>query len=221
MEYHNATIIQHLHARLLTLKLLPRTGWLQRGVVNVESIAEHTFGVATLALFIGDMIPDLDRGRLLSIALLHDMAEALVGDLPFSARRLFGSEAKHQAEQRGMVELLHTMPNAAEYLMLWEEYAEGTSREARLIKQLDRVEMLTQALAYEQAGSRAMGEFWEDVDEGWSDEFPLIQALVDCLKVQRSKLHGNTCMDVKQGTNGSANGGANGHKAIGLLHAKI
>lgn len=49
--------------RLLSLKLLPRTGWLQRGVRDVESIAEHSYGVAVLCLLIGDQIAGIDRGR--------------------------------------------------------------------------------------------------------------------------------------------------------------
>jgi putative hydrolase of HD superfamily len=184
-KQHAATILS-LHNRLLTLKLLPRTGWLQRGVMDVESIAEHTFALSALALLVGDQIPDIDRGRLLSIALLHDIAEVLIGDLPASARRLFGAEAKQQAEYNAMLELLADLPRAEEYLALWQEYAARGSREARLVKQLDRLEMLTQALAYERNGSRVMGEFWYDIDEGWSDEFPLVQALVAQLIAERN-----------------------------------
>ncbi len=174
MDDQSARSILALHHRLLSLKLLPRTGWLQRGVTNVESIAEHTFGVASLALFVGDLVPDIDRGRLLAIALLHDIAEVLTGDLPASARRLFGPEAKRVAEQHAMSELLRGLPQADEYMALWLEYLRKESREARLVKQLDRLEMLAQALAYERAGNRAMAEFWEDIDEGWSDEFPML-----------------------------------------------
>jgi putative hydrolases of HD superfamily len=45
--------LYELQSRLMSLKLLPRTGWLQRGMRDAESIAEHTFAVATLALLIG------------------------------------------------------------------------------------------------------------------------------------------------------------------------
>ncbi len=181
--------ILDLYNRLLTLKLLPRTGWLQRGLVNVESIAEHTFGVATLALLVGDHIPGLDRGRLLAIAVVHDLAEALIGDLPASARRLFGAAAKQEAEQRAMIELLEGLPQAEEYLDLWRDYANGSSREARLIKMLDRLEMLTQALAYERAGNRAMDEFWEDHDENWASEFPLVLDLYTNLVAARYRMN--------------------------------
>ena len=166
-----------LYTQIATLKLLPRTGWLQRGVPNVESVAEHTFGVATLALLIGDTIDGLDRGKLLAIAMLHDLAEALLSDLPASAKRFIGAERKHDAERSALEEMLARLPNRAEYLALWDEYARGCSREARLVKGIDRIEMLAQALAYERAGNRALGEFWEDIEDGWGDEFPILREL--------------------------------------------
>jgi putative hydrolase of HD superfamily len=185
MDDQRASTIVSLHSRLLTLKMLPRTGWLQRGVANGESVAEHTFGVAALALLVGDQVPDIDRGRLLAIALLHDMAEVLIGDLPASSRRFFSTAAKKEAEHQAMIELLNGLPQAEEYLALWSEYAHRASGEARLVKQLDRLEMLAQALAYERAGNPAMAEFWEDIDQDWSDEFPLVQQMAQQLMEER------------------------------------
>jgi putative hydrolases of HD superfamily len=174
-----------LYTQVAALKRLPRIGWLQRGVANVESVAEHTFGVATLALLIGDTVAGLDRGKLLSIALLHDMAEALLGDLPLSARRFIGVDRKHDAERRALEEMFARLPQQEEYVALWAEYAEGSSAEARLVKGIDRIEMLAQALAYERAGSRVMAEFWEDAGEGWSDEFPILGSIATQLMALR------------------------------------
>ena len=166
-----------LNSQVATLKLLPRTGWLQRGVADAESVAEHTFGVLALALFVGDQIAGLDRGKLLAIALLHDMAEVYLGDLPSSARRLLSAQSKHEAERRAVQELFAAMPAQTDYLNLWSEYVAGSSPEGRLIKGIDRIEMLAQALAYERAGNRALAEFWIDVEHGWSDEFPILRSL--------------------------------------------
>lgn len=195
MDERQTALVVALHTRMLSLKLLPRTGWLQRGVAQVESIAEHTFGVASLALFVSDLEPALDRGRVLTIALLHDLAEALIGDLPASARRLIGADIKQQAERNAMRELLDGLPQAEEYLALWSEYAQLRSPEARLVKALDRIEMLAQALAYERAGSRMMGEFFEDADEGWSDEFPAIRALADQLLHEHHTLNSRPSLE--------------------------
>lgn len=191
MEDKRAATVLALQQRMLSLKLLPRTGWLQRGLTNVESIAEHTFGVATLAMFVGDQLPEIDRGRLLAIAIIHDLAEALIGDLPASAKRHLGVAVKQNAERAALIEMLEGLPQAEEYLELWTEYTEASSPEARLVKALDRLEMLIQALAYERAGSQGMGEFWADADELWSEEFPIIGQLTDQLLAQRGYLNGH------------------------------
>ncbi|HWQ13475.1 MAG TPA: HD domain-containing protein [Roseiflexaceae bacterium] len=170
--------------RIVALKLLPRTGWLQRGVAPAESVAEHTFGVALLALALAGAAPGVDRGRLLALALVHDLAEALLGDWPASARPYLGADAKLQAERGALSALLAGLPQREEYLALWEEYAAASSREARLVKALDRLEMLAQALAYERAGSRALGEFWQGAAQGW-EEFPALGAVAAHLAALR------------------------------------
>ena len=116
-------------------------------------------------------------GRVLAPDLASLCDELVLSDLPASATRLLGAEVKHAAERRAIEELFGRLPGCAEYLALWEEYAGGGSREARLVKGLDRVEMLAQALAYERAGSRALAEFWSDAEAGWSDEFPILRQL--------------------------------------------
>lgn len=201
MDEHTLASIYQLQSRLLTLKLLPRTGWLQRGLRDVESIADHSYAVAALAMLVGDLQPGLDRGRVLAIALLHDIAEALIGDLPASARRLFGAPAKHDAERRALIELFAGLPQADEYHMLWEEYASGGSPEARLVKSLDRLEMLAQALAYERAGSRSLSEFWEG-DYEWSAEFPVVRALAEQLYAERERLLGGIHLESDAGRRG-------------------
>lgn len=182
-----ATAIVALAQKLLMLKALPRTGWLQRGVPKAESIAEHSFGVASLALLMAAHDPSLDQARLLAIAVLHDQAEALIGDLPASASRLLGAEIKHQAEARAMEELFGSLPHGSGLVALWEEYATASSREARLIKALDRVEMLIQALQYQQAGQRNLDEFWDGATKNLS-EFPLVEQIVQVLLQQRADL---------------------------------
>lgn len=172
--------------RIAALKLLPRTGWLQRGIAAAESVAEHSFGVAALALVFAAEDTTLDRSRLLAIAIVHDMAEALIGDLPLSARRLLGEDVKRAAEARAMAELFPALPAGAQFVALWEEYAAGTNREARLVKALDRVETLAQALAYERAGNRGLHEFWRGATDGW-EEFPAVGALAAHLAARRNQ----------------------------------
>jgi putative hydrolases of HD superfamily len=187
MDSQAIAALAALQSRIQTLKLLPRTGWLQRGLRNVESIADHSFGVAALALVVGDLYPELDRGRVLAMAILHDMAEALIGDLPASASRLFGKAVKHEAERKAMLELFGPLPLSSEYLALWEEYTQASSVEARLVKALDRLELLAQTLSYERSGARGLGEFWEE-RSGWGEEFPEVRAMADQLFAEHEAL---------------------------------
>lgn len=189
MDDQAVATLAELQIRLQTLKLMPRTGWLQRGLDNVESVAEHSFGVAILALIVSDQLPELDRERLLATALIHDMAEALIGDLPASARRLLGADVKQEAERKALLELLHGLPQAERYLALWEDYNRGATPEARLVKALDRLEMLGQALIYERAGARTLNEFWEDRN-GWFDEFPPVRAMAERLYAEHDRHSG-------------------------------
>ncbi|PDW00532.1 HD domain-containing protein [Candidatus Viridilinea mediisalina] len=187
MNHQAVEALTLLQGQIEMLKLLPRTGWLQRGLRDVESVAEHSFGVAALALVVGDLYPDLDRGRVLAMAIVHDMAEALIGDLPASASRLLGKAAKYEAERRAMLELFGRLPRGAEYVALWEEYSQAASKEARLVKALDRLEMLAQALAYERAGASGLTEFWEERN-GWGEEFPEVRALTEWLFAEHERM---------------------------------
>lgn len=162
--------------QIVVLKRLPRTGWLQRGIAAPESVADHSFGVALLALAVAEAYPELDRGRLLALAIIHDAGEALLTDLPLTAQRLLGRDAKQAAERLAAEQMLSALQGGQSLIELWAEYAAGGTREARLVKALDRIELLAQALAYEQSGQRNLSEFWRGWDVGW-EEFPLLGAL--------------------------------------------
>ena len=71
-------------SRVGALKRTKRTGWLDRGVpaAETESVADHSFRVALLAWLAAPGEPALDRDRVLKLALLHDLAEAVTGDEP-------------------------------------------------------------------------------------------------------------------------------------------
>src|SRR5512140_3852220 len=87
--------------RANNLKSVPRSGWVMHGVPEAESVADHTFGVAFVALALAQALgtdTPLDRGKLLSTALLHDLAESLTGDIPLPARRFLPEGAKRAAE---------------------------------------------------------------------------------------------------------------------------
>jgi putative hydrolase of HD superfamily len=152
------------------LKRLPRAGWLLAGVGDVESVADHTCAAALLALILAEIInadwsahgleSPLDLGRVARLALIHDLAEAALTDLPRRSAELLGAEVKHRAEQRALTQMFVDLPNHETYLQLWSEYEGVTTPEARLVRDADKLEMVHQALWYERRGQRNLKEFW-------------------------------------------------------------
>jgi putative hydrolase of HD superfamily len=169
-----------------TLKRMPRTGWGMRGVPHVESVAEHSFGAAfvamALAAVLGEGIVDLEK--VLIMALLHDLAEVRLTDLPASAIRLIPETVKGQAEAKAIGELLSPLPGGGQMAALWQEFEEGSSPEGRLVRDADKLEMMVQCLCYEQAGSRGLDEFWQAMDQRqW--HYPLSEELYARLRAMR------------------------------------
>jgi len=99
--------------------------------------------------------------KMLRIALLHDWAEARVGDMPRTATLYFGPEARKQAETAAFSDLTEHVDQNAIYSTFYHEYEERNTLEARLVKAADVIDLLVQALALERAGGRGLDEFWE------------------------------------------------------------
>jgi putative hydrolase of HD superfamily len=150
------------------LKQVRRKGWVDRGVVDAESVADHSYRLALLAWALARE-RGLDADLALKIALVHDLAEAEVGDeTPFDAMLetdpMFDParfeqappedsvrrDAKHARERAAIERLAARLPAAvgAELLELTRAYDAQESAEARLVKELDRVETLMQAEEY-------------------------------------------------------------------------
>jgi len=184
----NAILDTLMHAN--RLKQLPRTGWQLRGVERPESIADHAFGVAFVAMLLADMNPTgVDRERVLRMALLHDLAESLVTDLPATLSRFLAPETKHAAERAALAEILAALPAPDAYLALWEEYTAGQSPAARLVRDADKLEMMLQAFVYEQRGQRNLDDFWASFSERTFDS-PLAAQLFAALRARREVLFG-------------------------------
>ncbi len=173
--------------RINRLKTTPRTGWAQRGVPAPESVADHSHGVALIALALLDLVdePDLDRAAGLAMAITHDLPEAVTGDLSLGASRLLPKGAKAAAESAAMSELLGGTTVAARWRAVWDAFEAQGTPEARLVRDADRLDLLVQALAYERSrGSLELEEFWSFApDESFA--FPASRALAAVLRSRR------------------------------------
>ncbi|KAF8654645.1 hypothetical protein AX16_003498 [Volvariella volvacea WC 439] len=136
----------HVLERLKTQK---RTGWVDHNIPNAESISDHMYRMAILAMCTSDT--QLDVSKCVMMALVHDLAEAQVGDI--TPREAISKAEKRKLEAEAMHNFVHDMlhySSAAQKIeAIWKEYEEGQTPEAKFVKDLDRFEMATQAFEYE------------------------------------------------------------------------
>jgi putative hydrolase of HD superfamily len=143
------------------LKRLYRQGWLKRGVrpERCESVADHIFGMAALAVFICDAyFPELDLAKVLRLVLLHEIGEVYAGDIT-PADGVTGAE-KRRHEREAVQRVLGKLPRGGDYVAAWEEFELGDSPEACLVRELDRLEMGLQASVYDLEGGLQADEFY-------------------------------------------------------------
>ncbi|WP_048147114.1 HD domain-containing protein [Pyrococcus abyssi] len=143
-----------------TLKRLPRMGWLISGIPNPESVADHSFGVAFISLLLLNKIKEegvkIDENRVLKMAIIHDIGEALITDIPLRAQKYLDKDA---AEDKAVKEIF------PEFYELYREYQEGKSLEAQLVKFADKIDMVLQAWQYELSGNKNLEDFWRALEE--------------------------------------------------------
>jgi len=153
-------VTRHLEALLplLALDRLPRTGWLVAGVANPESVAAHSLGTALVVLALGPGVePRLDVDRAVTLAVLHDAPEALLGDLPRTASECLPRGAKAAAERAAAERLLAPLSELS--LARSAEYRAQETREARFVRACDKLHLGLRWLGYRREGARVPGGF--------------------------------------------------------------
>ncbi|KAF9820836.1 hypothetical protein IEO21_01063 [Rhodonia placenta] len=146
----------HILERLKTQK---RTGWVDNK--QEASIADHMYRMAVLAMCAGDT--QLDVSKCVMMCIVHDLAEAQVGDIspregiPKAEKRRLESEAMHNFTH----EMLHNSFAAQRIQALWKEYEDGETAEAQFVKDLDRFEMASQAFEYERRHGKSLQPFFD------------------------------------------------------------
>ncbi|KAF1357332.1 cytidylate kinase [Lizonia empirigonia] len=145
------------------LKNTVRKGWALRGVPHPESVSDHMYRMAIMCL----MAPGIEaevRTRAVNMALIHDMGEALIGDITPSDG--VSKEQKFEREDMALKFLACTVrswnPSFADSILdLWYEYEKGESGAAMLVRQVDKLECIQQANIYQQRTGIDLGEFME------------------------------------------------------------
>jgi putative hydrolase of HD superfamily len=164
------------------LKRTSRTGWVNIGVYQPESVADHTFRTAIFCMLYADL-EGLDSLKLVWMALIHDLPEAVIGDLMPSEKT---AETKEK-EKTAMKQILNLLPPELRerYITVWNEYQEGKTREAQAVRQLEKIEMALQAKEYQKAGStsQSLERFIKSAEEATS--WPEMKRLLSLIQEEK------------------------------------
>lgn len=230
------------------LKRAVRTGWVLRKVKEAESVAEHSWRMAVLSfLLMGEgktadqLLPGLgfEAGRVVSadrmmkIALVHDLAEALVGDItPLDG---ISKEEKHALEAQAMRFIAgalmgeqqqfdstgggggggggasspsaHGKAISEALLSAYQEYESASATpEALIVKDFDKLEMLQQALEYELEQRKVdLSSFFEGTRE--KIKSPFVRAMADEVYKRRDKLRAERKQEMAVAVGDGSGGG--------------
>ena len=134
------------------LKNIYRQGWLKVRIglehkEKCESIADHSFSVALLALTIIETKKlNLDVLKCIKMAIIHELGEIYAGD--FTPYDNITKEEKHKKEKDAIKNVLNALDEDNDFFELWEEFEKSETDEAKFIKNVDQLEFLLQACAY-------------------------------------------------------------------------
>ena len=92
--------------RAEALKHTYRSAWTSTG--QPESVAAHTWRLALMALVFAPALPEIDLLRLLKICIIHDLGEAINGDIP--AIHQSADDDKSAQEREDFLALIDTLP---------------------------------------------------------------------------------------------------------------
>ena len=151
MNIYSPSNVMDFMSLVSKLKTTKRTGWINHGVHLPESIADHMYRMGLISFLVTD-ISNIDRDKCIKMSLVHDLAEAIVGDI--TPHDNVTREEKHNAERtafRSICDLLNNSEASQEMYKLWEEYEANMTLEARTVHEIDKFEMIVQAFEYEQS----------------------------------------------------------------------
>ena len=139
------------------LKELPRSGYHFLGTGN-ENVAEHSFMTVFIAYTISNLESDIDREKLLKMALLHDLPEARTGDFNYVQKKYANVK-----EEKAVADLIDGLPFGEEIKSLIEEFNVCRTREAELANDADQISFLLELRKLQDTGSKSCDRWIEFV----------------------------------------------------------
>jgi putative hydrolase of HD superfamily len=168
------------------LDQVPRAGWLLRGVPNPESVAAHSHFLSLLTLLFVDRYPgQFDRDKALTLALIHDLPEAFLMDIPMPVSDRHLGDAKKLAEASLLAALFRDF--APRYEECFRELEAREIPEARLVAGLDKAQMMLKVICYEKVHWGNLAEFWENPANFRDYGIDEVSSLFDAICVRAGK----------------------------------
>ncbi|KAF5237722.1 hypothetical protein FAUST_5902 [Fusarium austroamericanum] len=157
------------------LKTTKREGWKRHGI-DPESVADHSYRMGMIAMFAPQ---GLNQVKCMKMCLVHDIAESVVGDItPFSGVSR-DEKGRREAATIEYIANRWSGPYTAEIKELWDEFEAAESPEAQFSQDIDKIELLLQAVEYERnsENKKDLGEFMgvarklrSEAGKAWADE---------------------------------------------------
>ena len=107
-----------------------------------ESVAEHSWRLALMAMLVSDEFPQADMDKVIRMCVVHDLGESFTGDIP-----AFEKAPGHREKERQLLnQWVETFPepHRSEFLALLKEMNALFTEEARIYKALDNLEAVIQ-----------------------------------------------------------------------------
>ncbi len=167
------------------LKKLKRSGWVREKVKNPESIADHSFRTAVLAMVLAPHLK-VDQNKLIKMALVHDIGEVESGDVVWERGEFSDEERrqkKEETEEKAIAKIFKEF--GKEYVSLFRELIERRSDEAKALWQIDRLERMIQALEYEKEQGVDLSEFFASTEKHITH--PKLHEIMQQILTQRAK----------------------------------
>jgi putative hydrolases of HD superfamily len=135
------------------LKFVPRAGFHFLGAGR-ETVAEHSFSTTFIAFVMTKLLPDVDALKLISMCLIHDLAEARTGDHNYVHKRYVTVD-----EKQAMVDATQGIDFSDSMVELFMEFKEQESKESRLAHDADQLAFILDLKSISDTGHSAPDEW--------------------------------------------------------------
>lgn len=164
------------YQEIAKMKEILRKGWVLRNVgqgkeFRIESVAEHTFSMALLAIQILEKKNlKLDEAKVMKMIAVHDICEIDYGDHALAEKIPVSVKFENEINCVSRIAKEYRLSNI---LSLWKEFEEGKTEEAKFVKKIDKLDAILQSNVYAEKCQRKelFDEFKENQIEIYNEFF--------------------------------------------------